>query len=293
MSTSTLRGKRDYRLLDDGRRARAMRWVMAVMLFLTVLAGALGLGTLSAARALDRQLAGKLTVQWVRADDAAASRLARALAAMPEVRTVRLVPRAELAQLLQPWLGDAGLDADLPMPAMIDVELRDPSNLALAAVTARVAATAPGARVDRNAAWLAPVRSFVLTLAWFAGGLVLLMAGATALIVLLTARAGLDTHRDTIDILHMLGSTDIQIARLFQRRIAFDTMVGGAIGTAGAMIAVLLLGQQVARLDSALVSGGGLAPVDWIVLALLPLLFALLAMIAARIGVLGTLRKTM
>ena len=32
------------------------------------------------------------------------------------------VDRARLAELLRPWLGDAGLDPDLPMPAMIDVD---------------------------------------------------------------------------------------------------------------------------------------------------------------------------
>ena len=47
------------------------------------------------------------------------------------------------------------------------------------------------------------------------------------------ARA-LDTHRDTIEVIHMLGATDIQIARLFQRRIALDALLGGLVGTAGA-----------------------------------------------------------
>ena len=51
------------------------------MLFLTVLAAALGLGTLGAARSLDRQLAGRLTVQIVEADRARrATRRRRAIA---------------------------------------------------------------------------------------------------------------------------------------------------------------------------------------------------------------------
>ena len=45
----------DRRLLDEGRRTRSMLWIMAIMLFLTVLAGALGLGMARAARALDVQ----------------------------------------------------------------------------------------------------------------------------------------------------------------------------------------------------------------------------------------------
>ncbi|HWK36120.1 cell division protein FtsX [Sphingomonas sp.] len=281
------------RLLDDSRRARAMSWVMAVMLFLTVLAGALGLGTMGAARSLDRQLAGRLTVQLVGARDDAVSALADRLRAMPEVGAVRPVPRAELARLLEPWLGDAGLDADLPMPAMIDVDLHDPGDAAFDAVAGRVRAAAPQARVDRNAAWLAPVRSFVVSLAWLAGGLVLLMAGATTAIVLLTARAGLDTHRDTIEVLHMLGSTDIQVARLFQRRIALDTLIGGAVGTVCALATVAVIGTRIADLDSALTSGIGLSAVDWALLAGLPLLFALLAMAAARIAVVRALRQVL
>ncbi|MGK6318424.1 cell division protein FtsX [Sphingomonas sp. DT-204] len=282
-----------WRLLDDGRRTRAMSWVMAVMLFLTVLAGALGLGTLGAATGLDSQLAGRLTVQLLGADDDAAADLAQRLRAMPEVKAVRQVPRTELAELLEPWLGDAGLDADLPMPAMIDVDLRDSADATVARVSAAARAAASGVRVDRNAAWLAPVRSFVLSLAWLAGGLVLLMAGATAAIVLLAARAGLDTHRDTIEVLHMLGSTDVQVARLFQRRIAIDTLVGGAIGTVFALATVTLLGSRIASLDSALASGIGLSAFDWLLLALMPLAFALLAMAAARITVIRALRQVL
>lgn len=290
---SAVRAPKARSLLDDGRRARAMSWVMAVMLFLTVLAAALGLGTMHAAASLDRQLAGRLTVQLVGGDEATTRRLADALGGMGEVSGVRIVPRVELAELLRPWLGEAGLDADLPMPALIDIELRNPTDAAVTAVTAAARRVAPGARVDRNAAWLAPVRSFVVSLAWLAGALVLLMAGATAAIVLLTARAGLDTHRDTIDVLHMLGSTDVQVARLFQRRIALDTLIGGAIGTAFALVTVALIGGRIAALDAALVSGVTLGLSDWLLLAAMPLAFALLAMAAARVAVLRTLGRVL
>lgn len=281
------------RLLDEARQARAMGSVMAVMLFLTVLAAALGLGTLTAVAGLDRQLAGQLTVQLLGASEATAARTAEALRQLPQVRSARAVPREELAELVRPWLGDAGLDADLPMPAMIDVALSSGAEADLDAVAWRVAAVAPGAHVDRSAQWLAPVRRFIVSLAWLAGGIVLLMAGATSAVVLLAARAGLDTHRDTIDVLHMLGSTDVQVSRLFQRRIALDTLVGGTIGTVLAMVAVLVIGQQVSRIDSVLVGGIALDWSDWAVLALLPLLFALLATLAARIAVVRALRHVL
>lgn len=282
----------ERRLLDEGTPTRAMTWIMAIMLFLTVLAGALGLGMFAATAQLDRALSGRLTVQIVEPiaglRDSQAAAMVTALGKLPGVKQVREVDRAHLAELLKPWLGDAGLDPDLPMPAMIDVEAPGADPAAIAAAARRIA---PGARVDRHAQWLSPVRGFMATMSWLAVGLVLLIAGATASVVLLVARAGLDTHRDTIDVLHMLGSTDLQIARLFQRRIAFDTLTGGLAGTAVALLLVWFLQGRLSAVGSEMLGGVALQQRDWFLLLLLPLAFALLATFAARIAVLRTLGK--
>lgn len=284
-------------LLDDRQGRRAMVWIMAIMIFLTTLSAALGLSTLGAGRALDRQLAARLTVQVIEGDaarrDAVTAALLPRLRASSDVARASEVDRARLAQLLQPWLGEAGLDADLPMPAMIDVDLRSGDDAAVARVEALARTGGSGIRVDRHATWLAPVRALVAALGWTALGLVLVMASATAAVVLLVARAGLDTHRGTIDILHMLGSTDLQIARLFQRRIGQDTLTGGLIGALAGGVLVMLLGQRMATLDSQLVDGVALGPLDWAGIAVLPVLFTLLAMGAARIAVLRRLARVL
>jgi cell division transport system permease protein len=282
----------DRRLLDEGTPTRAMTWIMAIMLFLTVLAGALGLGMFAATAQLDRELSGRLTVQIVEPiaslRDSQAAAMVATLAKLPGVTRAREVDRAHLAQLLKPWLGDAGLDSELPMPAMIDVEARGGDFAAIEAAARRIA---PGARVDRHAQWLSPVRSFMRTMSWLAVSLMLLIAGATAAVVLLAARAGLDTHRDTIDVLHMLGSTDVQIARLFQRRIAFDTLLGGIAGTAAALVLVWFLQGRLSAVGSEMLGGVALQQRDWFLLLLLPLGFALLSTLAARVAVLRTLGK--
>jgi len=274
-----------------------MAWVMAIMLFLTVLAAALGLATLGVAAVLDRQLAGRLTVQIVApAERVRSSEAAAALAALqrlPEVRRAVAVDPAHLADMLQPWLGADGADPDLPIPAMIDVDLAQASPSVLARVQAAVRAAAPSARVDRQESWLAPVRAVMTMLTGMAGALVLLMAGATAAVVILAARAGLDTHSDTIDVLHMLGSTDVQVARLFQRRIGLDTLIGGVIGMAVAVGVVMLVGVQLDALGSDLVAGLRLGVGDWLILACLPLAFAILATLAARLAVLAALRRVL
>lgn len=285
----------DRRLLDEGRRTRAMTWIMSVMLFLTVLAGSLGLGMFAATAQLDSQLSGRLTVQIVEPNaqlrDQQAGQMVAALRAVPGVVKAQEADRAHLAELLKPWLGDTGLDPDLPMPAMIDVDVR--GDQAVAAAEAAAKRIVPDARIDRHAQWLSPVRNFMSTLSWLAAGLVLLMASATAAVVLLAARAGLDTHRDTIEVLHMLGSTDVQVARLFQRRIALDTLMGGLLGTVLALGLVWFLQSRFDTIGSEMLSGVALQQRDWFLLLLLPLSFALLATFAARVAVLRALGKTL
>jgi len=262
-----------------------------------VLAAALGLGMAGASRSLDRQLAGRLTIQLAEGDaarrDAAARAIVQRVRGLPGVTRVAEVDRARLAELLEPWLGEAGLDADLPMPAMIDVDLVSGDPAAIERVRTAARRISPAAQIDRHAQWLSPVSAFLDTITWFAVALVVLMATATAIVVLLTARGGLDAHRDTIAVLHILGSTDMQLARLFQRRIAFDTLAGGLLGTVVALAVVWLLGQQAAGLGSELLGGVALAPLDWLLLLALPLAFALMALFAARIAVLGTLGRTL
>jgi len=285
----------DRRLLDERRGTRAMMWIMAIMLFLTALAAALGLATLTATTLLDRQLVGRLTVQIV--EPSAPLRTAQtaatiaALRAIPGVRDAVEVDRDRLARLLRPWLGADGADPELPIPAMIDVDLFSGTNAAVAAVQSAVSRAAPSARVDRHESWMSPVSSFMRLVTWLTAGLVALIAAATAAVVILATRASLETHRETIEVLHMLGSTDVQLARLFQRRIALDTLIGGAAGTLLAAIVAAAMGARLATLGSDLLDGLTLGQRDWAVLAMLPFAFALLATVAARYAVMGALRK--
>lgn len=286
--------KPERRLLDESKRAKSMLWVMAIMLFLTTLAAGAGLGLASAAGALDRQLGGRLTIQVVEPDaslrDREAGAIANAVRQLSDVKQVTVVDRERLAKLLQPWLGDAGVDPSLPMPAMIDVDLMSGGDGGIARVTATARTITPNAQVDPHAKWLSPIHGFILSLGWLALGLVLLMASATGAVVLLAARTGLDTHRATIDVLHMLGATDQQVARLFQRRIAIDTLIGGVAGTIAAAVLILLLQAQMGSLGAELLDSAVLGQQDWLVIAALPILFTLMAMLAARMAVLRALR---
>ncbi len=291
------RGRKAAALLEGSRGRRAMTAVLAILVFLTVLAAAMGLGTRTAERQLARQLSGRLTVQVIDGEpaprDAAAARVLAAVRGMPGVARAQAVDQDEIQRLLQPWLGSDVDDASLPVPALIDVDLASSDDALAADVSGRLRALGPFVRVDRQQGWMSPVSGLLQTLSLIAAALVALLAAATAAVVMLAARAGLDAHRGTIEVMHMLGSTDQQLARLFQRRIALDAMIGGIAGGAAAAGVAALLGMQVAALRSELASGVLLGPVEWTALAAVPLVFILLAMVAARLAVTRALRHVL
>jgi cell division transport system permease protein len=288
-------GAAGKRLLPEGRLSGPMPWVIAIMMFLTVLAAAFGLGLRSAAASLDADVGHRITVQIVEANPDARERQARAATAvlerLPGVVSARRVSDEELAELIEPWLGSGVAQADVPIPAMIDADLSPELHARIGDVRSALAAAAPSARVDDNAQWLAPLGQLVGALKWLSAALVVLMVGATAAAVVPAARAALDTHRSTIEVLHLMGATDVQVARLFQRRIALDALFGSLVGLVAAFGVLLLIGRRVRELGSELLGSAQLPDYAWVLLLALPVAGVLLAMLVARLTILRALAR--
>jgi cell division transport system permease protein len=285
----------DRRLLPEGRLAGPMPWVIAIMTFLTVLAAGAGLALGNAASGLGEQLAGKLTIQIVEANPDIRDRQTRTVLAElarigPVAQAVR-VDEGRMRELLAPWLGKDGLDADLPVPSLIDVSLRSNDARSVEEVASTVKAVAPSARVDAHAQWLGPLQGLLSTLRWLSVALVALMAATMAAAVVLAARTALVTHRSTIDIMHLMGASDVQVARLFQRRAALDALFGSVLGCVCGALIIFGLGGRMASVGAALLDTGGLGWTGWLVIALLPPAAVLLSILTARMTVVRALAR--
>jgi len=288
-------GSSERGLLPEGRLTGPMPWVIAIMMFLTLLAAAAGLGLSHAARNLDAEVGNRLVIQIVEANPD--SREAQARSAITElenlagVLSIRRLPPDEMQRLMEPLLGEGALSADVPVPVMIDVDLTPEAYGRLEAIRAAVTQVAPAARVDDSSQWLEPIARLIGSLELLAAGLVLLMIGATAATVVLAARAALDTHRGTIEVLHLMGATDVQVARIFQRRIALDALFGGVLGFVAAAIVLLAIGNRVGALGSELLGSAGLPLTSWAILVALPIAGVLLSMLVARMTILRALGR--
>lgn len=276
-----------------------MLWVVAIMTALTVIAAAGGLALSNLASHSRAELSGGLTVQILEPEPEARNRAAETALAMlanrEDVASVHRVPDEEIEKLLAPWLGEGGeLDELVPAPALIDARLRGPvTERRVEELRALIQPRVPSVRIDAQSGWLQPVFEVIETLQWLAVGLVVLLAGTSAAAVFLASRSALGANRETIEIVHLLGGTDGQIARIFQNSIARDAMLGGIAGLALGVAALLLLARQFAGLGSSMVSGGQLQPLDWAAIAAIPIAGLVLAILTARVTVLHALRQVL
>jgi len=261
--------------------------LIAIMAFVMVVVAAAGLALANTASVVKAGVEHRYSIQI--SDGAAKARAAIAAAErQPGVVRVSQVPPEDLRRTLERWLGPAGREADLPLPAIIDVDLKEGADARQ--IGQAIGQAVPGARFVSHKNSLAPLLKALRGLTLLALGLVLLIALASAAAVVLAARGALDTHRGTIEVMHGIGATDDQVARLFVRQIAIEALLGGVAGAsvAGIIIALILGGASTATMLA------GTPPVGWddaLLLAALPIAIALLATMVARGALLRALHE--
>ena len=260
--------------------------LIAIMTFVIVVVAAAGLALANTSSVVKAGVENRYSIQISDGSSRAPAAIAAARA-IPGIARVEQVAPEDLRRTLERWLGPSAGEADLPMPAIIDVDLKpgtDPVQVGQA-----IESAVPGARFIAHRTSLEPLLKALRGLTLLALGLVLMIALASAAAIVLAARGSLDTHRATIDVMHGIGAEDQQLVRLFVRQIAIDALAGGIAGAAaaGLVIALILGGAGTATLLS------GSPPIGWndaILLLMLPLAIALLATQVARSALMRALR---
>lgn len=283
--------------LSGDPASRFLPWTVALLVFLATLAFAAGMFLSSAGETWRQNLSGTLTVQIPSSDlgdrKARMDAAVQLLSATPGVVAVRPIPDAEIAVLLEPWLGKQVLGLDLPMPDLIDVTIGPGAALDLAALSTRLGQVAPGAVVDDHAVWLRRLTEFaaIAETVSFAIMIVILMSAVAT--VIFTTRTGLAIHSDVVEVLHLIGAQDSYVARQFQNHTLRLATAGAAMGfaIAAAVIGIVLIYGD--RLSGGLLPELSLEPVQWAMLAALPVAAILLVVITVGITVKRVLGKMM
>jgi cell division transport system permease protein len=283
--------------LSGDPASRYLPWTVGLLVFLATLAFAAGMFLASAGDTWRQNASGTLTVQIPVSD--ASDRIERLnavtelLRTTPGIVSVRPVPDAEIAVLLEPWLGNQVLGLDLPMPDLIDVSVARGANIDIAALSSRLAQVAAGTVVDDHAIWLRRLTEFTRiaeTVAFAVMIVILISAVAT---VVFTTRTGLAIHSDVVEVLHLIGAQDSYVARQFQSHTLRLASAGAAVGFLLGAGIIWLAHVYGGRLSGGLLPELALGPEQWALLAALPVAAVLLVVLTVGITVKRVLGKMM
>jgi len=285
--------------LGGDANRRFIPLIVGAMVYLAALALAGTFALDGTIRQWSDNLRGALTVQLpgVAQDpegDEAQARIDAAVGLLLEttgVLSATALPHAQSQALLEPWLGASDLPTDLPIPIIVDVSVDTGARINYEDLGQRLEDVVPGARINDNGVFLSRLVTLARVIQLVGLVVVLIVAIAAVSIVVFATRAGMTSHRDTIELLHLIGARDNYIARRFVTHALSYGLTGGLLGLALAAITLAALALAARGVDQALLPRLSLDLTAWVALLCVPLASALIAMITARMTVLRALRR--
>ena len=244
----------------------------------------------------DRGVRGTMTVQVIPTDDESENEqrlnaVLTGLATSPEIARYDSMDDSRLIRLLEPWVGDVTGSSELPLPRLIDVELKPAAVLTADALLKRLSEKATGISIDDHRVWLDHLVRLIETFEILALVVLLFIVLATIGTIIFTTRTGLAIHREAIEVLHLIGAHDAYIARQFARRAFSLGLSGGVVGLVLALPTLWGLTYLARSLDDNLLPNIAFGPVLWGLLVALPVGVSLVAMVTAKITVMRTLER--
>lgn len=285
--------------LNRDATGRFLPWLVAVMVYLAALALVSAMAMSKIVTRWDHGLSGQITVQLpVSESDLSEAEIKerredviRLLLQSPGVLAANHMSAAETAALLEPWLGQSSGLSELPLPDLIAVEIDQLTPPNTTALSVQVQAIVTGATIDDHQRWLGNLLSLARSIEIVAALVVLLVGLSAVIMVVFVTRMGLAVHYQIVELLHLIGAQDGYIAREFQLHALKLGFYGGLVGVIFAAVTIVGISQLLGRAGTALLPELTLLPLEWAVLATLPLASALVAMLTARITVLRTLAR--
>ena len=218
-------------------------------------------------------------------------RVAVTLRGNPEIVSFEIMEKAEIQELLEPWLGKDALIDTVPLPGLISVQMKSSEPEVLNKLRTSIQSIDETIVVDAHESWLGDLLRLTGTLQ-FATFVITLIIGITTLTAVAGGvRSRMAIYRADVELLHLMGASDEYITKQFQRHTLILALKGGIAGALLATVVIILI--RVFSDDTA----SGLLPDFTLgfghILALLatPVIGAILAALTARLTVLRALSQ--
>jgi cell division transport system permease protein len=212
-----------------------IRHFVALMTFMVMITASVTLFLFALSHQWTADVLEAATVELPAASVESLPALENALSRHPDIKAYDILTKDQVLDLISPWFGKETEDLanTISVPILIPLQFRDDANPDLKTLEESVQSILPEARLVTHQDWLNPLERLtglletvgVVSLALLFLALLLAIHGA--------ARGRVATHRDALNLLHLMGATDSFIGGQFQLyflRLLWPGLMHGFLG---------------------------------------------------------------
>jgi cell division transport system permease protein len=277
---------------------RSLTLVIAIMGFLASLTAGGVYVVFNAANVWTNKISAEITVQiQQRPGDAGEDRTAEITKFLKTQNGIkRAIPftREESLQLVEPWIGKSEVLKSFAIPRLIAVEIDRDNIPDISTLKMVLESKYPGTLLDDHGHWRHEIRRLTRLLELAGIGMLLLMATATAAVIIAAATSALASNREIVSVLNFIGAEERFIARQFEAHFLKVGIKAGVVGAGLAAIVFLCLPYLTAGVSSSatskeeirrLIGAGSLDLGGYIVLLVVVVAVAAICKMTSRYGV--------
>lgn len=288
--------------VEDEGTSVFMYVLSSIYMYLMIVVMALVMAINTMVTSWEKDILGSITVQIIPIEDEnkkideekTTEQLNRVLHFMENVsgvKSVKALDSKTIEKLMTPWLGNKVDISTLPIPQLLDVQLKDNAEINYDEITQGLHKLTSNASIDNHRLWLNRLLKFAASLKTL-GLLVLFMVLAIcAFSIYYSARTSLWINMGTIEILHIMGAPDEYIAKQYGKIYCKIGFFAGIIALMLAVPSIILIGKYGISTGSGLLNGAGLSNTNWFIIMMAPLFAAIYAMLTSYYTVRKTLEK--
>ncbi len=277
---------------------RSLTLVIAIMGFLASLTAGGVYMIFNAANVWTNRISAEITVQiQQRAGEMSeekAGEVTKFLSDQNGIKKVTPFSREQSLKLVEPWIGKSEVLKSFAIPRLIAVEIDQDNPPEIPTLKKVLEAKYPGALLDDHGHWRAEIRRLTRLLELAGVGMLILMATATAAVIVAAATSALASNREIVSVLNFVGAEERFIARQFEAHFLKVGVKAGIVGTGLAALVFRCVPYLTSGVSSSATSQVeirrfiGAGTLDWggyIVLLLVVVAVAAICKMTSRYGV--------
>jgi cell division transport system permease protein len=283
--------------LDRDISSRILPWLIAIMVYLIALALFSVLSMNKISGQWDSALSAHITVQLPPAELTPADQpvdveaILELLQSRPGIASAKLLDKADIDRLMEPWLGTPETTFSMPLPQLIAVTLQPAAQVDTHALSQEIRNISIDALVVDHKKGLEGLIDLAGWIRLISAGVIVLIGVSAILMAVLITKMGLAAHAPVIELLHLMGAEDRYVAEQFQRHALIGGLMGGLIGLALSLATFAIIEQITRGLDHSLVPNLSFSALQWAILFTLPLAAAGVTTLTVRLTVQRSLAR--